>query len=206
MADDSGDAPKPPPRSLIYGALFGVAVGNTMYNCVTKWVLSGTTKADPLAFSLLRDVIAFPLLEIGALLVDGRLIPAKTDLPMLAALGLLGMFGNQFLFIYGLSDKSVSATLAAVLSQTQPVFGALLAIATKQTQPSWLLGAGVLLAFGGAAVMARVWSSEIRSADELLHLGALLLGALCMAGYYVAQAPVLRRIPPLTLTACLQRD
>jgi drug/metabolite transporter (DMT)-like permease len=162
-----------------------------MYNCVTKWVLSGTTKADPLAFSLLRDVIAFPLLEIGALLVDGRLIPAKTDLPMLAALGLLGMFGNQFLFIYGLSDKSVSATLAAVLSQTQP---------------SWLLGAGVLLAFGGAAVMARVWSSEIRSADELLHLGALLLGALCMAGYYVAQAPVLRRIPPLTLTACLQRD
>lgn len=194
-------ATRAPHWALVYGALLGVAIGNAAYNVVTKWVLSGKHKADPLCFSLLRDVLAFPILEAGALCVDGVRLPTRRDLPLLALLGLLGMFGNQFLFIYGLSDKSVSATLAAVTSQTQPVFGALFAIAARQVKASWLLALGVLLAFGGSAVMARVWSSEVQSGEEMLHLGSLLLGAACMAGYYVVQAPVLRRIPPLTLTA-----
>ena len=169
---------------LVYGALLGVVVGNTAYNVITKWALPPGDTAFTLCFSLFRDALAFPILQVGALCVDGCRLPARRDVPTMALLGLLGMFGNQFLFIYGLSDKSVSATLASVVSQTQPVFGALLAIAARQAKASWMLALGVLLAFGGSAVMARVWSAEVAgSADELLHLGSLLLGAACMAAW-----------------------
>ena len=193
--------PAEPRKWLVYGALLGVVVGNTAYNVVTKWALPPGDTAFTLCFSLFRDVLAFPLLQAGALCVDGARLPTRRDVPTMALLGLLGMFGNQFLFIYGLSDKSVSATLASVVSQTQPVFGALLAVMARQATASWMLALGVLLAFGGSAVMARVWSAEVRSPDELLHLGSLLLGSACMAAYYVVQAPVLRRLPPLTVTA-----
>lgn len=190
--------------ALVYGALLGIAVGNTAYNTITKWVLSGAThKADPLCFSLLRDVLAYPILQCGALTIDGcSWCPTRRDVLIVAVLGLLGMFGNQFLFIYGLSDQKISSTLAAVVSQTQPVFGALFAVASQQAQPSWLLTLGVLLTFGGSVIMCQLWSSTVSGdAQMLLHLGSLLLGAACMAAFYVVQKPVLRRIPPLTLTA-----
>lgn len=203
MAEASANRQERPRNSLIYGALLAVTVINCGYNVLSKNVLSShvTTKADPLIFSLVRDLTAFPLLQVGALLVDGALLPDLKDVPLIALLGLLGMFGNQYLFIYGLAGKDVTATEAAVLSQTQPVFAALLALTAKQIRPSWALAGGVLLTFGGSLVMAKVWTIKQIGGEDTVHLAALLLGALCMALYYVAQKPILNRYPPLSLTA-----
>ena len=116
---------------------------------------------------MVRDCAAYPLLQFGALIVDGVKWPKCRDVPIISVFGLTGMFGNQFLFIYGLagepnpplhiclagqkappsSDEStcvacdtgpkIPATEASVLSMTQPIFAAALAIAVGQQKPRW---------------------------------------------------------------------
>ena len=191
--------PVPPRQLVIYAALLSVSLVNTGYNVLTKQVLSAhksgahdtfasgssseslehapSTKADPLIFSMLRDCAAFPLLQFGAMLVDGAVLPRARDIPMIALFGLTGMFGNQFLFIYGLAGPKIPATEASVLSMTQPVFAAFLALGAGQQRPSWLLFFGVLFTFGGSIVMARVWTVHHIFSDDAIRLGSLLLGA-----------------------------
>jgi drug/metabolite transporter (DMT)-like permease len=177
--------PKPPSRTLILAALLSVSLVNTGYNVLVKNVVtahkhsgghgdggwaSGSGShgsappapappdggADKLILSMLRDSAAFPILQLGALAVDGRQAPCVRDIPMLAVLGLTGMFGNQYLFIYGLGGNHVSATQASVLTLTQPVFAACLAMGAGQQKPSWLLGLGILFTVGGSIIMAQV--------------------------------------------------
>ena len=50
----------------------------------------------------------------------------------------------------------IPATEASVLSMTQPVFAAFLALGAGQQRPSWLLFFGVLFTFGGSIIMAKV--------------------------------------------------
>lgn len=197
-------ASNPPSKALIYSALLCVAVINCGYNVLTKYVLSGasaTTKADPLLLSLLRDAIAYPILQFGALISDGFRLPRMKDLPLICLLGLLGMFGNQFLFMYGMEGNHVTATEASILSQTQPVFAAVLAMFAGQVQPSRWVFLGVLLTFGGSMIMAKAWNIHKLAGDDGLHIGSILLGALAMALYYVVQKPMLESYPPLSLTA-----
>jgi len=134
------------------------------------------------------------------LTVDGPKLPALRDVPVIAILGLLGMFGNQFFFIYGMSGN-VSATEASVLSQLQPIFAALFAIIAGQVGPSWMLFFGVVLTFGGSVVMAEVWTITDMAGAQTIHLLSVVASAFCMALYYVAQKPILNRYPPLSLTA-----
>lgn len=214
-----GAPERPPPRKLIvFAALLSVSLVNTGYNVLTKQVLSAhkshdsegsgsgsaaaaPTKADPLIFSMLRDCAAFPILQVGAMIVDGVVFPQARDIPMIMLFGLTGMFGNQFLFIYGLAGPKIPATEASVLSMTQPVFAAFLALFAKQQEPSWLLFFGVLFTFGGSVIMAKIWTVHHVFSDDAVRLGSLLLGALSMALYYVLQKPYLDSYPLLSLTA-----
>ena len=218
----------PPHRLIVFAALLSVSLVNTGYNVLTKQVLSashthdsdknyagsysgsgfgghgaarGHSKADPLIFSMLRDCAAFPILQLGAVIVDGAVLPRARDLPIIAVFGLTGMFGNQFLFIYGLAGPKIQATEASVLSMTQPVFAAFLALATGQQRPSWLLFFGVLFTFGGSIIMAKVWTVHHVFSDDAIRLGSLLLGAASMALYYILQKPYLEKYPLLSLTA-----
>lgn len=221
MSGSQAKAPSPN-KWVVYAALLSVSLVNTGYNVLTKQVLSahggshdseddgsgsgsaaGTapTKADPLIFSMLRDCTAFPILQLGAMIVDGAVLPRARDVPMIALFGLTGMFGNQFLFIYGLAGPKIPATEASVLSMTQPVFAAMLALLAGQQKPSWLLFFGVLFTFGGSIIMAKVWTVHHVFSDDAIRLGSLLLGALSMALYYVLQKPYLESYPLLSLTA-----
>ena len=209
-----GSAPAPPRKLIVFAALLSVSLVNTGYNVLTKQVLSAhhheahspegsgssgsgsagtaaSTKADPLIFSMLRDCAAFPILQVGAMIVDGAVLPRARDIPMIMLFGLTGMFGNQFLFIYGLAGPKIPATEASVLSMTQPVFAAFLALLAKQQKPSWLLFFGVLFTFGGSIIMAKVWTIHHVLSDDAVRLGSLLLGAFSMALYYVLQKPYL---------------
>ena len=97
------------------------------YNLLTKWALTKGS-VNPLVYCFYRDVCACPLLFAAAVLVDGKQpVPARSDLLRMSMLGLTGLFGNQVLFILGM--QRTSPFIAAVVSQTQPVFSALLAMA-----------------------------------------------------------------------------
>jgi drug/metabolite transporter (DMT)-like permease len=151
----------------------------------------------PLALAVLRVGFATPVLLALAWRRD-RALPARRDLPVLALLGALGVFGNQVLFIWGLSYTT--ATDAAILMPSIPVFAAALAVAfgIERVGPRRL--AGVALAVAGALVVLD--PSRFSLADRAT-VGNLMVLANCLlyAGFLVLQRPVLERLPWRTVVA-----
>ena len=68
-----------------------------------------TDMPNPVIFSFFRDSVAFPILVCGAHFFEGIIYPSKKDLIMLILFGLLGMYGNQVLFILGLYNAGADS-------------------------------------------------------------------------------------------------
>eukprot|EP00854_Cymbomonas_tetramitiformis_P012576 gene12576-14860_t len=112
MSDGASTALKVKRRA--YAAVAAVQVTNALYTVLTKHAVK-KGGADPLVFSLYRDLAAYPLLQLGALAIDGPIKPKVRDLCRLSLLGLTGMFGNQYSYILGLT--LLDATVATVINQ-----------------------------------------------------------------------------------------
>jgi drug/metabolite transporter (DMT)-like permease len=151
----------------------------------------------PLAVAGIRVLGATPLLMLLAWRVD-RVLPKKRDWPALIGLGFLGIFANQLLFIFGL--KHTTATNAAILMPSIPVFTAMIAALTGVERLSRWQAVGVALSVGGALVMLSPLRFVVGANTTLGNV--LLLGnCVCYAAFLVWQRPVLKRLPPLTLVA-----
>lgn len=154
-------------------------------------------QVDPLDLASFRVLGAAPLLLLAAHATDKYRLKLADVWP-LVALGFLGVTSNQILFILGL--QRTTATNAAVLMPTIPVFTAAIAAlfgVEKLTGPRVV---GVALAFLGAVVMANLGGVSLGS-DHLIGNVMLLANCVCYAGFLVLQRPVLKRIPPLSLIA-----
>jgi drug/metabolite transporter (DMT)-like permease len=152
---------------------------------------------EPLALAAIRVAAATPILLVLAWRRD-RVIPAPRDWPVLALLGLLGVFANQILFIQGL--ERTTATNASILMPSTPVFAAAIAALSGIEQLGGRRLLGIALAVGGALVMLDPSRFSLRQ-DETL--GNLLIVANCLAyaAFLVIQRPVLRRLPWRTVIA-----
>jgi len=264
-----------PKRLMVTLGMISIQVTNVAYNVVAKLAVGGgggggaaghhngtnssghhTDKdggVNPLIFSFLRDSLAFPLLMIMALVVDGRRLPAVGDVPRLVLLGLTGMFGNQFLFIYGL--QKTTQTVATVTTRFQPVFGSMIAMLIGLEHFKWIKVASVLLAVAGAIMMMgdSLWKKKTLAGNlaSIPYLGesassisvsgsvggggvddaewfgpasavgvgshandleaeessgaigiiVLLSGAFSMSLFYVLQKPIVKKYPPVSITA-----
>eukprot|EP00238_Polyblepharides_amylifera_P007505 CAMPEP_0196591692 /NCGR_PEP_ID=MMETSP1081-20130531/70586_1 /TAXON_ID=36882 /ORGANISM="Pyramimonas amylifera, Strain CCMP720" /LENGTH=175 /DNA_ID=CAMNT_0041915133 /DNA_START=251 /DNA_END=774 /DNA_ORIENTATION=- len=135
---------------LVQGGLFLAQLINAIYNVLAEHMLT-KDGANPLVFSVYRDLAAAPLLHLAALGVEGRVMPNNQDLPRLITQGFLGVFCNQVLFLVGLS--LTSATVASVVNLTLPLFAAVLAVACGMDSFRWSTAAGLVLAVGGAGLM-----------------------------------------------------
>jgi drug/metabolite transporter (DMT)-like permease len=188
--------PKPKARSTwrVHAALVIVQVSFGGFHVVGKAVLA---HLDPLALAGFRVLLATPILFLLAWQVE-RARPARRDLLVLAALGFLGVFLNQLLFITGL--KYTTATNAGIIQPSIPVFTAAIAALLGVERLSRRQGAGIAVAVLGALVMLNPLRFHLGSQVLLGNL-LLLLNSVAFAGYLVLQRPVLRRIPPLTVTA-----
>lgn len=152
---------------------------------------------SPLALAASRVLVSTPLLLLLAWRVE-RVLPARRDWPALALLGILGVFLNQVLFIFGL--QLTSATNAAILMPSIPVFTAAASATLGVQRLGPRTAIGVLLASAGALTVLDPgrWSASGPGFwGDLLILG----NCLAYAVYLVLQRPVLRRLPPLTVVA-----
>ena len=165
---------------------------NAGYNTLTKDALK-KGKVDALVFSLYRDTMAYPLLQAGAVPVDGRLWPDREDIWKLFFLGLTGMFGNQFFYIMGL--KYLDTAIAAVLNLAQAIFAAFIANAVGQETLGWENIVGVFLAVGGAAILLEPWEKKSSSEKSNNMLGYLfvLTSCLSMVQFYSLPLPYLHQ-------------
>jgi len=182
-------------HARVHGALILVQLGFGAFPVAAKLVLG---VVPPLALAVVRVLVATPALFLLARQIEGPVRPSRRDLGALALLGLLGVTLNQILFIVGLNWTTASTT--AILMPTIPVFAAGLAALSGVERISPLRALGIAVSVGGALVVldpARfAWTDRSALGDTLL-----LLNCLAYAGYLVLLRPVLRRLPPLTVTA-----
>jgi len=188
-------SPAPPsPGVGVHVALVAVQLSFGGFHVVAKAVLS---HLDPLALVGIRVATATPLLLLLAWRHD-RFLPRARDLPWLALLGLLGVFGNQVLYILGL--ERTHATSASVLMPSIPVFavavGAILGI--ERANPRRVLG--VFLTVLGALVLLRP-GELLDAGPETLGNSLVLANCLSYATFLVVQRPLLQRVPWRTLIA-----
>lgn len=164
------------------------------FHVVGKFVLR---EVEPLAVASVRVLVSTPLLFFLALRKDRRL-PTRRDLVGLALLGFLGVFANQLLYITGLG--MTSATNAAILMPSIPVFVALLLLVSGKERPTPLRWGGIALACAGALTLLD-WSGAQFGRGALLGNLLLLVNCLAYAIYLVLQRGLLERLHPLTVVA-----
>ena len=174
-------------------ALFIVQLTFSGLHVIGKYVLE---TVHPFALAALRVLVATPVLLALAWRRD-RVFPRRSDLPLLALLGLLGVFLNQILFISGL--QLTLATNAAILITSIPVFAAAIgaAFGVERFGPGKLLG--LMLTVAGALVLVNPFRFSFTGS----MLGDFLVLANCLsyAGFLVAQRPALERLPWRTVIA-----
>jgi len=151
----------------------------------------------PLAVAAVRILVSAPLLVLLALRVD-RKVPPPGDLARLALLGFLGVFSNQLLYMVGLGRST--ATNAAILMPSIPIFVALMAAAAGIERLTLPKAAGVSLAVAGALVMLD-FSRATLTGSTLFGNVLLLLNCLVYAVYLVLQRPLLQRMHPLAVVS-----
>jgi drug/metabolite transporter (DMT)-like permease len=199
--DEPGEAERRPAAVAAGGSAgrvhFALAVTQLLFSglhVVGKDVLG---EVHPMALACLRVGFTAPLLVAFAAWRRCPL-PRLRDLPALALLGALGVFGNQVLFITGLSYTT--ATNAGILMPAIPVFAAGLGALFGIDRIGWRRMAGIGLAVAGA--LAVLDPTAFSLADEQTVGNLLVLAnCLCYGAYLVLHRPVLERLPWPTVIA-----
>jgi len=184
---------------VVVTALLGFVLIDGLMSVITKDALSqGDTKA--LVFSFYRDLGAFPILLACARVVDGQKRLYVGDIPLFAALGVLGMFGTQFLYILGL--EFVAADTATILNVSQVPLTTLIAVLVGQERLSVCKIVALLLCVGGSVCLCLLTpGSRSQGEDNWLGYICIPCACLCFSSYLVLQKRALIRYPPLSVTA-----
>lgn len=178
----------------VLATLLFVQLAFSTLHVVGKVVLA---ELAPLALAGTRVAIATPLLMLLAWRHD-RFVPARSDWPRLALLGLLGIFANQTLYLLGL--RFTTATSSAILMPSIPVFTAAAAAVLGIERVAGRRLAGIVAAAAGALVLldpTRLETSPEATLGNLMILG----NCLCYSVFLVLQRPLFERIPWRTLIA-----
>lgn len=127
----------------------------------------------------------------------GPWIRDRRTLLHLALCGLLGVTGNQTLFVFGLSHTT--AINATILTTTAPVFTVLGALLLGQEGPSAPKLWGIALAGAGAVYLVGPDRLSFAPGVALGNL-FILLAMACYAGYFLLSKPLLRRLDAVTVS------
>lgn len=203
MAQDPSEAGKPLPGGVdrqaagAYAALMGAQLLFATWPIVGK---VGLRDIHFLPFATARMVGAAVVLA-GLMWVLGRpKLPSPGDLGRLAVYAVFGIVINQVIFLWGLS--MTTATNAALLLTSIPVFTYLMALVAGHEAWSWRRGMGIAVALAGVLVLLDPANFSLAD-DHLVGNALILVNALSYAFYLVISRPILQRVEPLTVTAWL---
>jgi drug/metabolite transporter (DMT)-like permease len=193
------------PRTALFGVTDLLLFGTVCIWAVNFIVIKNAigSALPPIAFTALRFVVAsIVLLPLLRGLTPAERAVTGADRWNIIGLGLIGNSLYQVFFITALANTL--PTNAALILATPPIFIALMGALFRLEKLTWLAWLGVLLSFGGITlVILGGASTETSSSAANPLLGDLLaLGAAIMwATYTLLAAPVLKRHPPIKLTA-----
>ncbi|MEU1377127.1 DMT family transporter [Streptomyces triculaminicus] len=141
----------------------------------------------PTAMAVLR--LTFAVLFLLPFLFTGRISRlSRGDIPRMAAFGLSGMTAYQLLLYAG--ERHVAGGTAAMLVATSPVFATALGMLVLRERPGAWGVAGLLVALGGALVVA---TASGDGGGSWTGMAMIVLAAAAQATSFILQKPLLRR-------------
>ncbi|MDP2659892.1 MAG: EamA family transporter [Dehalococcoidia bacterium] len=168
-------------------ALLAVIFWGSTYVVIKVIMMDGLS---PLSLAVLRVGFGAVLLFGALMITEKDWGVAVKDLPVLALLGLTGLAIFQIFFTVSL--KYITASTASVLVSISPLIVAIVVILTRFDVLRWRTVAGILVAFGGVALVAQ--REEFSFGNEALVGDIFCLVSAVGWGIYVAiQIPLLRR-------------
>lgn len=145
---------------------------------------------DPMALALARMIGAALFFFAISTALHLRQKVTATDQLRLAGLSLLGIVGNQTLFLMGL--RSTTPVSAALLSVTIPVFTAAMSVILGAERPSARLWIGL-----GIAACGVLWLTGVKTVDR----GAALvsINSVLYSAYVVLSQKLVRKLGAVTV-------
>ena len=148
----------------------------------------------PGQLALLRFAVASVVL-LAFSLITRQPLPALRDVPMMLLLGFLGFF----VYHVGLNagEQVVAAGPASFIISSVPVFSTLLAVAFLRERPTAWGWIGIVVSFGGVALISLGSGAGFRFEPAAL---LIVVAAVGESIYFVLQKPYLKRYSGLQLT------
>ena len=195
-------------RATFIAAHLALALANGILGVGSVITKIGLAGCNPIVFALLREALAAPLLFGLSCALESRRESGtkftRRDAFQFAVAGLM-LFGTNLLFLIGV--KVVGATPGSIWQSSLPVFTLLMGVLFGLEALTLLKVLGVLFAFGGC-VFVTLYPSLSRGAAAssdshgpvYAHL-IFLVQMLSLAGFFIAEKPLLRKWTPLATLA-----
>jgi drug/metabolite transporter (DMT)-like permease len=155
---------------------------------------------SPLAFNAVRFGLATLLMLLMLRWQRERLAVARSDLPAVIVLGLVGHTLYQLVFINGMARTSPAN--ASLLMATSPIFVVIYGRLLGFERTNRVVWAGIGLSFAGILLLILGGGGDVRLGGSTLPGDVLVLGAAMLwAAYTAGSKPLLARYSPVRLTA-----
>jgi drug/metabolite transporter (DMT)-like permease len=182
------------PSAAEVGLLITVVIWSFNFT-LTKYVLGHGFK--PLAYSSLRFTTAALVFAAITFARERSFRMHRNDFLLLAGAIVIGIWLNQIGFVYSL--KFTTASTAALVFGTLPIFTMLIARVSGVERLSKRFVAATAVSFGGVALVALGAEGDVAGDPKGIVLA--LIGAATWATYSVAIAPLMRRYSPFRISA-----
>jgi drug/metabolite transporter (DMT)-like permease len=140
---------------------------------------------------------AVALLVVLAVLAPQRLRLSRSEVPLVAVFGVVGIALTQFLYYVAIGRLPVG--IALVFEMTAPVFIALYVWRVRREHVRNRLWLALALSLSGLVLVAQVWQGG--GSLDPLGIAAALTASLCLAAYYLLGERGTVDRDPVTLTA-----
>jgi drug/metabolite transporter (DMT)-like permease len=176
------------------GLLITVVIWSINFT-MTKYVIGHGFQ--PLAYSAVRFTTAALLFAAITLAFERSLRMSRRDVLLLFGAAAVGIWLNQISFVYAL--KYTTASTAALIFGTLPIFTMLVARLTGVERLSRRFVAAAGVSFVGVALVALGSHGEVAGSPK--GIGLALVGSATWAVYSVAIAPLMQRYSPFRISA-----
>ena len=140
----------------------------------------GVTQFPPFLFSMIRFLIAGPILIVLIVTLGKTYWPSKQTMIDQVVTGFFMV--TIGVSVVGWGEMYISSGVAAIICSVMPVWTILINLTiTREEQPNWLIGFGLAIGLGGIVIIFAEHLTEFSNADYRIGILMTFLANICWA-------------------------